>query len=298
MAGQLLSVTTDDGLTLVGEVHGLGTRQLALLLHGGGQSRHAWAGTVDRLLAAGFDVASYDARGHGDSSWAPDKDYSHPAYARDLIAFLGALGRPAVLIGASLGGVTALFAAADAPALIDGLVLVDIVPRFAAEGVERVRSFMTANPEGFATIEEALEAVQAYNPNRSRPKDPSNLRRSLREGADGRLRWHWDPAVVGDAPTMEMTRLFSDKLAALPRSLPLMLLAGAQSDVVDEAAVATFRKQAPHAEIHSVDRAGHMVAGDRNDAFSTAIIDFLRRHARPETGLMDLARRHGGSADA
>lgn len=277
MTARPVRATNGEGMALIGELRGHGEAPLVLLLHGGGQTRHAWTGTANHLLADGFDVGSYDARGHGDSDWAADKDYSLPAHARDLVAFLREIDRPAALVGASMGGISSLFAAAEAPEMVRALVLVDIVPRFAPEGVARVRNFMQAHPDGFATVEEAAAAVHAYNPNRPPSKNPSGLMRSLREGEDGRLRWHWDPAVVGDAPTEALGDMLSARLAALPDSLPLMLISGAQSDVVDPQAVEGFRQQAPHAEVFAVDRAGHMVAGDRNDAFSDAIAEFLKR---------------------
>jgi pimeloyl-ACP methyl ester carboxylesterase len=271
-----IDVTT-EGIRLLGEMEGPPSAPLVILLHGGGQTRHAWSGTVRRLVADGFAVGTYDARGHGESGWSPDKDYSLPAYGRDLAAVLRALGRPAALVGASMGGISGLLTAAMVPDLIRGLVLVDIVPHFAAGGVERVRAFMQAHPDGFETLAEAETAVRTYNPNRAPSKSPDGLMRSLRQRSDGRLQWHWDPAVVGDAPGEALTDMLSEKLAALPASLPLMLVSGAQSDVVDGEAIAAFRRQAPQAEVVAVSRAGHMVAGDRNDAFGDAISDFLRR---------------------
>jgi pimeloyl-ACP methyl ester carboxylesterase len=274
-----IHVVTDENIPLRGEVQGPATAPLVMLLHGGGQSRHAWAGTARRLVEDGFAVGTYDARGHGDSGWAPDKDYSMPAHARDLVAVLRALGRPAALVGASMGGISGLLATPSVPDLVRALVLVDIVPRFASGGVERIRAFMQAHPEGFAALEEAAAAVRAYNPNRPPSKTPDGLMRSLRQGPDGRLRWHWDPAVVGEAPGPELTELLSERLAGLPASLPLMLVSGAQSDVVDADAIEEFRRQAPQAELVAVSRAGHMVAGDRNDAFGEAISAFLKRTA-------------------
>ncbi len=275
---QLIEVRTSDGLRLIGEVHGGGKGRLAMLLHGGGQTRHAWSGTATAMAQDGFAVGTYDARGHGDSDWAQDQDYSLPPHARDLAEVLKAIGRPATLIGASMGGISALLAAFIVPELIRALVLVDIVPRFAPEGVERVRTFMQGHPEGFANLEEAMAAVHDYNPLRP-AKNATGLMRSLRESADGRLRWHWDPAVVGDPPTDALSDMLSERLAALPPTLPLMLISGGQSDVVDQQAVAEFQRQAPQAEIMAIDRAGHMVVGDRNDAFRDAIVSFLRRRA-------------------
>lgn len=275
---QALRFTTDDGLTLVGQVDGAGTGPLVVLLHGGGQTRHAWTQTAARLAGEGFDVARYDARGHGDSDWAPDLDYRMATHAHDLIGVLGALNRPAALVGASMGGVAALIATAKAPTVVRALVLVDIVPRFAASGVDRIRTFMTGHPDGFATLEEAAAAVSAYNPNRPPPKNPQGLLRSLRE-RNGRLHWHWDPAVIGAPPDETLADMLSEQLAALPPTLPLLLVAGAQSDVVDLEAISTFRRQAPQAETIAVAQAGHMVAGDRNDAFGDAISGLLKRSA-------------------
>jgi pimeloyl-ACP methyl ester carboxylesterase len=270
-----LSFTTAAGLRLVGEIDGPGTAPLVVLLHGGGQTRHAWAGAAARLAREGFDVVRYDARGHGDSDWAPDGDYRMQTHAHDLIEVLGALGQPAHLVGASMGGVASLIAAAEAPDLVRSLVLVDIVPRFAPEGVARIRRFMTAHADGFATLEDAVAAVRDYNPHRPPSKSPQGLLRNLRE-RDGRLHWHWDPAVIGAPPDDTLGAMLSERLAALPPTMPLLLVSGADSDVVDEAAIETFRRQAPQAQTVTVPRAGHMVAGDRNDAFGEAISRFLK----------------------
>jgi pimeloyl-ACP methyl ester carboxylesterase len=271
-----VAFTAPDGVRLVGDERGDPQAPLVLLLHGGGQTRHAWTRTANRLAGEGYCVISYDARGHGDSGWAPDGNYALPVHGRDLLSVLRTLDRPAALVGASMGGTSSLIAASDDPARIWGLVLVDIVPGFAASGVERVRAFMTAAPEGFANLEEAAAAVAAYNPHRAN-QNPEGLMRNLREGPDGRLRWHWDPKVIGNPPTPDTSAMLAGRLASLPSNLPLLLIAGAQSDVVDDSAMETFRTQAPHAEIVSVAKAGHMVAGDRNDAFGDAISIFLDR---------------------
>lgn len=277
MSSTLPFSVVSDGLKLVGDLHGPEESPLVVLLHGGGQTRHSWSGSVGHLLEQGHAVARYDARGHGDSQWSPAGDYELASHAEDLAAVLRTIGRPAALVGASMGGVSALLATGIVPELIRALVLVDIVPRYAKGGVDKVRAFMRGHPDGFANTAEAAAAVQAYNPNRPPSRTPDGLMRSLREGPDGRLRWHWDPAVVGSEPGPELQAMLSKRLAALPSSLPLMLVSGARSDVVDAEAVAEFRRQAPHAEIVAIERAGHMVAGDHNDAFAVAISDFLRR---------------------
>lgn len=265
-----------EGGRLVGTRMGPETGPLVMLLHGGGQTRHAWARAAIRLAEEGYHVVRYDARGHGDSDWSATTDYSMTAHGADLLAVLRALGRPAALVGASMGGIASLLAAAEAPECARALVLVDIVPGFAAKGVERVRAFMRANPEGFASLDEAAAAVRAYNPARA-AKNPEGLMRNLRKGDNGRLRWHWDPQVIGKKPDPGLTEMLSAKLASLPITLPLLLVAGADSDVVDAEALERFRAQAPHAETIAIARAGHMVAGDRNDAFGDTIVAFLKR---------------------
>lgn len=271
-----VAFTADDGVRLVGDSRGPEDGPLVLLLHGGGQTRHAWTRTANRLAGEGYRVVSYDARGHGDSGWSPDGDYALPRHGNDLLRVLRSLGEPAALVGASMGGTSSLIAASEEPATARALILVDIVPGFAADGVQRIRAFMTANPDGFASLDEAAAAVSAYNPDR-KAGNPEGLMRNLRKGADGRLRWHWDPQVIGNTPTAETSRMLADRLHSLPESLPILLVAGANSDVVDDRAMETFRAQAPHAEVISVAKAGHMVAGDRNDAFGDAISAFLAR---------------------
>ncbi|QGZ93773.1 alpha/beta fold hydrolase [Terricaulis silvestris] len=274
---ELIPFATPDGLSLAGEIRGPADGALVALLHGGGQTRHAWTGVATQLATAGFRAMTYDARGHGDSAWSDQGDYELTTHARDLQAVLRTFGKPVAVVGASMGGVSGLLTAAEAPELLSALVLVDIVPRFSPQGVERIRTFMQSHPQGFATLDEVAAAVSAYNPGRTRPADPAGLMKNLRSGDDGRLRWHWDPAIMNAAPTHAVGDALTDALSRLPASLPTLLVRGAESDVVDADGLEEFRRHAPHAEVASIARAGHMVAGDRNDAFSGAVLPYLRR---------------------
>lgn len=264
-----------NGVRLTADEAGPETGSPVLLLHGGGQTRGSWKNAVARLAADGYRVIAPDARGHGESEWAPDGDYSLDAMVGDVRAIVNALpGRPAI-VGASMGGTTALalLGEADAPEA-RALVLVDVAPRIDVEGAKRVATFMNANPDGFASVEEAADAVSAYNPHRPRPKDISGLRRNLRE-VGGRLFWHWDPAFIGERriePGVFRPRLED---AAKTVAVPTLLVRGAQSDMVGDEEVAHFRSLMPHARFVDVAGAGHMVAGDRNDAFNGAIFSFL-----------------------
>ena len=271
-------VSFDVGpLVIAGDAYGDPTAPPVLLLHGGGQTRHAWGGTAAALADAGRHAVSIDLRGHGDSGWAPDADYSVDAFARDLCAIARQLpARPAV-VGASLGGLAALVAQGEMPdPPASAVVLVDIAPRVDPVGVTRIVEFMRAAPDGFASLEEAADAVASYVPHRPRPRDLNGLRKNLRQGADGRYRWHWDPRFMHGDRRPEATRS-PDRLEAAARALrvPTLLVRGRQSDVVSAEGARAFLDVVPHARYVDVSGAGHMVAGDQNDPFTDAVVQFL-----------------------
>jgi non-heme chloroperoxidase len=158
-----------------------------LFLHGGGQTRFAWGGTARTLAAQGWHTVSIDLRGHGESDWAPDGNYIIDSYVADIHSVLRHFEKKPVFVGASLGGITSLLTIGESlQPVASGVVLVDITPRTETEGVDRIRAFMTGNPNGFANLEEAADAVAAYIPHRPRPKDLSGLAKNLRLGSDGR----------------------------------------------------------------------------------------------------------------
>lgn len=251
-----------------------------LLLHGGGQTRHSWGGTAERLTADGWAATAIDLRGHGDSDWSPDGTYDVEANARDTVRIMSQLAGPVVLVGASLGGLAALVAAAERPAAVRALVLVDIVPRATPEGVRRIRQFMLAHGDGFATLEEVADAIAAYK-GRPRRDGAAGLRKVVRQRPDGRWYWHWDPRLMdtqrdidADPPVRP-----DDLLAAARRvTAPTLVVRGGQSDVVDEDGVAELARTLPDATVAEVESAGHMVAGDDNSTFTTVLGEFLAAH--------------------
>ena len=268
-----------DGLVLRGDAWGSPDARPVLLLHGGGQTRHSWSGTAQRLAEQGWYALSLDLRGHGESDWSPGGAYDLEDFVRDLAAVAGTLARAPAVVGASLGGMAALCAAGEAKSpLLSAVVLVDVTPRLEANGVTRIISFMTDRPEGFASLEEAADAVAAYRQHRARPSDLAGLAKNLRRGDDGRWRWHWDPKFISpDGRTR--SSMTPDRLLEAARGLrvPTLLVRGKQSDVVSLAGAAEFQAAVPHARFVDVSGAGHMVAGDRNDLFTDAVLEFLRR---------------------
>jgi pimeloyl-ACP methyl ester carboxylesterase len=146
------------GLVLTADVGGDPSGQPVLLLHGGGQTRHSWGRAAIELAAQGYYAVALDLRGHGDSDWAADADYTLDAHIADIRAVIRGLSRPPALIGASMGGLISLSVAGESPDLpIRCLVLVDVTPRVDAAGRARILGFMRERPDGFASIEEAAD---------------------------------------------------------------------------------------------------------------------------------------------
>jgi len=254
-----------------------------LFLHGGGQTRRAWDATARRVADAGMRAITVDLRGHGESEWVKSGDYTFSAYGEDAAAIIRQTAErfhaaPSA-VGASLGGLSALTAETRGGPLLESLVLVDVTPRMDIDGVAKIQGFMGERlEEGFATLEEAADAIAGYLPHRKRPRSLEGLRKNLRLDPDGRYRWHWDPAFIrsgrninaGAVETME------ELIAGLPKlHLPVLLVRGMQSELVHEDYAREFVALAPSASYVDVGGAGHMVAGDRNDVFCTAILDFL-----------------------
>lgn len=264
------------GLTLAAERWGRAGDPAVLLLHGGGQTRHAWGGTAEALSRRDLQAITIDARGHGESDWAPDGRYQIERFAEDLVAAAAIFAEP-ILVGASLGGYSAMYAVGKLGLRARALVLVDIAPRIEPEGVARIMAFMTGHDEGFASLEDAADAVAAYLPHRRRPKSLEGLQKNLRL-RDGRYHWHWDPAFVrGVQDNQPGQRLLQEEAIVRAIDVPTLLIRGELSDLLSEEGVAHFLELVPHAHYVDVSGAAHMVAGDQNDRFSDAVLGFVRQ---------------------
>lgn len=287
---QIVTIPTRSGQQIVGDEWN-GDREdgpeatPVVLAHGGGQTRHAWGSTARALAATGHQVLTIDMRGHGDSDWARDGDYRIERFVDDAESVLDHVGRPVVWVGASLGGVTGLVLSARPTADLAALVLVDITPKPRLAGVERILAFMANDLErGFASLDEAADAIAAYQPQRPRPDDMSGLAKNLRQGDDGRWRWHWDPAFL-DARNRPRSATGASTVpdfnlaerAACQLTLPTLLVRGRLSDLVTEEDAREFLAMVPHAEYLDVAGAAHMVAGDRNDVFTEAVTRFVAK---------------------
>ena len=272
----------EGGLRLVGDRWGDAAAVPVVFLHGGGQTRHSWAGSARSVAAAGWQAITVDARGHGASDWSTEGDYRLVTFARDVGHLVDRLAHKPVLVGASLGGLPSMLLVGElAPRSVAGVVLVDIVPDMDPAGADRIGAFMADRvAEGFDSLDEVADAIAAYNPHRPRPSDLSGLRKNLRE-RDGRFFWHWDPGFIdgsADLPPVEINdveRLEAAVDRIVDDGIPLLLVRGRSSDLVTAERAAAFLERFPSCGFVDVTGAGHMVAGDRNDAFTAAVLDFL-----------------------
>ncbi len=264
------------GVTLVGDrwvpADPAGT---VVLLHGGGQTRHAWDTTARGLARVGWCAITYDARGHGDSEWSAEGDYGLAAGVADLQALTATLDTVPVLVGASLGGMVSLIVAGTAPGLTQAVVLVDVVARIEPAGSERIRAFMTSRPDGFADLDEVADVVASYSAHRRRPRNLDGLRKNVRQRGDGRWYWHWDPAFLASRPEAQRDSISAEAAtAAAALRVPALIVRGLHSDIVSDEGVRQMRELVPQAQYVEV-RAGHMVAGDDNLVFTRELDRFL-----------------------
>jgi len=267
-------------IKIAADVWGSNNQELVILLHGGGQTRHAWGDTGKKLAEAGYHSVALDLRGHGDSEWHADGDYSIRAYKDDLVSIINEIGRPARLVGASLGGMASLLLAGDEinSDLCTALIMVDIGIYPDPVGSDRIVSFMLSGEGGFNSLEDVAKSISDYLPHRKKPKDLEGLKKNLRLKDDGRYYWHWDPRFIRRRPgSQDREGHFDLQLKAAEKvTIPTLLIRGALSDVVTMEDVDYFLSVISHAKFVEIEKAAHMIAGDRNDIFAEEAIKFLK----------------------
>jgi len=269
-------------LKLIADTWGDPSAPAVLLAHGGGQTRHAWGNTAQRLAELGKYAIALDLRGHGESDWDKSARYDFSHYAEDLREVVDQIGSSPAAVGASLGGISSLIAHhQNDHQLFSSLVLVDITPRVEMDGLGRILDFMLSHAEkGFGSLEDVADFVASYTPHRKRSTNNlEGLKKNVRLCEDGRYRWHWDPKFFArrstDNPREGFARFALMEEAARALTIPTLLVRGKVSDLVSPEGAKEFLALVPHAEYIDIDEAGHMVAGDKNDIFSEAVLDFL-----------------------
>ena len=284
-APERFSTSGLGGVRIVSDRQGDPDSRAVVFLHGGGQTRRSWGRAAAAVAKRGWQAITIDLRGHGESDWSDEGDYRVVSFAADVAEVLRGLPPKPVLVGASLGGFTSMLLAGEiSPGIASAVVLVDIVPNMEQSGANRIHNFMADRVEsGFGSLEEVADAIAAYNPHRPRPTDLDGLTTNLRRRGD-RWYWHWDPQFIsGKAanPPFEVTdpdRMHTAVEAILASGVPMLLVRGQVSDLVSQERADEFLARFPQVEFTDVHGAGHMVAGDRNDIFASAVLDFLSRH--------------------
>jgi pimeloyl-ACP methyl ester carboxylesterase len=257
-----------------------------VFLPGAGQTRRSWSRGAAAVARRGWQAITIDLRGHGESDWSNEGDYRLDSFAGDVREVLRHLPPQPVLVGNSLGGLISMLLAGElSPGIAGAVVLVDIVPNMEQSGATRILSFMADRAEsGFGALEEVADAIAEYNPQRPRPTDLNGLTTNLRRRGE-RWYWHWDPQfirAIASFPRFEDTeedRMYVAVEAILGNGVPMLLVRGQVSHLVSQECADRFLARFPQVEFIDVRGAGHMVAGDRNDVFADAVLDFLARHA-------------------
>lgn len=271
----------DDGVVIVADSYGNPEDAPILFAHGGGQTRHSWGQTARTLAQQGWYTLAYDHRGHGDSGWSSDGIYRLQRFAQDQKTIAQHLSQPPVVVGASLGGLSAMLAQGEsADPVYSAIILVDITPNMSEAGAMNIINFMSQRThDGFETLEEAADIIALYTA-RPRRNDLSGLAKNLRLRDDGRYYWHWDPGFL----TLSLDEIgASSNLIPAVQGIrqPILLVRGRMSDLVTEDIAQEFLRLVPHAEYVDVENARHMVAGDRNDIFTEAVLEFVGRLKTP-----------------
>jgi pimeloyl-ACP methyl ester carboxylesterase len=247
----------DDGRVLRALRWGTGPVEL-VLLHGGAQNAHTWDTVV---LAMGQPpTLAIDLPGHGHSDPRSDGRYDARSNAEAVASAVAALAPDAgVVVGMSLGGLTANALAAAHPELVRRLVVVDVTPGVDRDKAKDVIDFI-AGPQSFPSFSEIFARTVEYNPTRSE----SSLRRGILHNAhrlpDGTWEWNYDRRQLEGVELPKSAELWEDVSAT---TCPYLLVRGSLSPVVDEADVAELQRRRPDARVVVVDGAGHSIQGDQ-----------------------------------
>ncbi|MBH0777878.1 alpha/beta fold hydrolase [Nocardia bovistercoris] len=266
-----VAVDTGAGLAVSGLRWGDGEPEL-VLLHGGAQNAHTWD-TV--ALALDRPLLALDLPGHGHSDWWPDHLYTPPRMAAAVATAIDALApRASAVVGMSLGGFTALSLATLRPDLVRRLILVDVTPGVGSHpGKTAAIVAFVGGPADFAGFDDILEHTVTHNPTRSVRSLRRGVLHNARPRPDGRWVWRYDRIRPTADGSLDLTPHWDDVTAL---RVPLLLVRGGRSPVVDDADSAELLRRLPGARVETVEGAGHSVQGDRPLELAELIRDFTR----------------------
>ncbi|ORA35857.1 alpha/beta fold hydrolase [Mycobacterium aquaticum] len=240
-----------------------------VFLHGGGQNAHTWDSVI---LGLGLPALAIDLPGHGRSAWRADGDYGPKLNAQNLIPVLEAhVRQPRLVVGMSLGGLTALRIAATGPALVPELVLVDVTPSSPERHEQMTKAqlgtvALVRENRIFGSFADMLAVTVAAAPHRDRKSLRRGVFHNSKQLDDGTWTWRYDSFRTGDG----FGGLWDDVPAI---TMPTTLIRGANSHFVNDEDAEIFARTAPgFRQTHIVAGAGHSVQGDQ----PAALVELLR----------------------
>ena len=247
-----------------------------LLLHGFAQTCHSWD-----FVALGFSdnyrVIVLDQRGHGDSDWASDGDYSPETQQKDISGVVNELGlENFVLMGLSMGGRNSFTYAANNAGKVKALVVVDAAPQNMQQGTQNIRSFVQQDDE-LDSVDAFVERVLQYNPRRDPQQVRGSIMHNIKELPSGKWTWKYDRALRSPGRRMGSDAETEKRLWGYIESLqcPTLLVRGGGSDIVAMDTADRMHQAIPNSRLATIDGAGHLVMGDSPSGFQSAVTDFL-----------------------
>ncbi|MSQ08766.1 MAG: alpha/beta hydrolase [Dehalococcoidia bacterium] len=243
-----------------------------LFLHGFAQQAHSWDFAA-LALRHKYHCIALDLRGHGDSAWSPTGEYGLGSFVSDTEAFVNGLGlRSLAVCGLSMGGRTAYTFAGQNPARVRALIVTEAAPESLEAGRRSVSDFTA--PAEFDDFEHIVARVLAYNPRRTPEQVRGSLRNSVRQRPDGKWAWKWDPAVRSSRSSAPYEPKSQWEALSNVRC-PALFVIGEQSDMISNRTVQRMLASVPDSRSVTIEKAGHLVAGDNPGAFNAAVLSFL-----------------------
>ncbi len=247
-----------------------------LLLHGFAQTCHSWD-----FVALGFSdeyrIIVLDQRGHGDSDWAADGDYSPETQQDDISGVVDALGLDDfVLMGLSMGGRNSFTYAANNPDKVRALVIVDAGPQNMQQGTQNIRNFVQQEDE-LDSVDAFVQRVLAYNPRRPAEQLRGSLMHNLKQLPNGKWTWKYDKALRRPGRRMGSDPETEKRLWGYLQSLqcPTLLVRGGASDIIAMDTAEQMHRSIPNSRLATIEGAGHLVMGDSPSGFQAAVVEFL-----------------------
>lgn len=242
-------------------------------LHGGAQTAHSWDDFAP-VVRNDYHVYALDQRGHGDSDWAPDGDYSRYTQCEDVEAFVSALGlSPFILTGLSMGGINAITYTARYPEKVRALIIVDVGPEIETRGRENIQNFTRIDE--LDSFEAFIERAHRFNPRRSLENLRQRLSHNLKQLPNGKWTWKFDQQRLN---TGIRSGLGPEGLWEDVRKIrcPTLIVRGGESDILTPEAAQRLQAAIPNSRLTVVPGAGHSVMGDNPAGFNAAVQEFLR----------------------